>query len=326
MKELSAQISLTTEVRDMASYISQKWTPIPNLDCMFQEICDEACHDARGMVDRYIVSEEAGNMRIARETLLVTSGIGQDEAFACDYDAVCHFLDHVRYSMEYVCMAGLSLDGPWDFEKRANRLYHKLVHKYPGLSEARPLGWDTLAKGYSDFDGQEEYDPQYDQELFEGTDVQGTCSPNFVGKTALPYVMYDEVCQGRKAARVLVGAVYAQFLGVAQFVNAKGICAGLHAIDALGAPGLVFEFGLESGDTFLKVLLETLGKSPTREDYLAIVANCKAFIALPLSEQEEIKAKRQADMLLYIKESLANDILAESPAKLATIAAMRNWF
>jgi hypothetical protein len=287
MKKLTAEIDLHEEVSAMADFISQTWTPIQGLEQLFAEIRDAAMWDARAWADRYEVFRCASQLVENREALLapVTTTMS-------DYDSVCQFLNDVRFQLGEVLDIARRIDGEWDYSRRVAQLYLPLSSKYPELSKTRPHGWDALAEGYSDFDGQEDYDPRADRERFKGTFIETSGAPDFAGRVALPYVMYDEKCQGRKAGRVLVGAVYTQFLGIAEKLNTLKVCEDLQRIKLLTSPHLEFEAVLGSRNPLVSVL-EVLARPPqTRADLEKAEVSRKEFSAL----SEEEKRTRQAQI------------------------------
>lgn len=227
MKPLSTDINLDAEESAISQYLAQKWTPISNLQALVHDIRVQACHGARALVSNS-VSTSIVQMCRAREAALTTAAPGlEHDKPGLLFDAIGHFLRELMTLLFDHESVALSLDGPWDYSRRVSRLRLQLAQKYPDLVGARPLGWNTLENGYADFDGQAEYDESADCALFQGTRVESAGAAHFVARTALPYVIYDEKCQGRKACDVLVGALYAQFLGLQEFLNTQQLLGAL---------------------------------------------------------------------------------------------------
>lgn len=301
MKELSLDINLDDEVRAMARYLAQKWTPIAGLEAMLREIRDAALHESRAWLEAYSPGNFAHDLRDSRAKALVQELGDDDEKFTTEHhDAVCHYLYEVFTLSSEVHKQALELDGGWDYSRRVDRLRTQLNGKYPDLAKARPLGWDELAKNYSDFDGQEEYDPRPDVELFEGSRVEGACSGNFVYRTALPYVMYDEKCQGRKASAVLVGAVFAQFLGIQEFLNTKRFERDLAAWVQAQPTSVTFGLSSLPDNPHLRVIGKEASPAPSEQDYQTALAEQRKFRALPEAEKAEVirENKAQTDEIL----------------------------
>lgn len=310
MKNLVADMNLNEEVEHLVAFISQKWTPITNLQAMFTEIRDAALHAGRGWLESHDIWAKTRDMEKARQTLLLET-LGLDEASGVEYyDALCTLLDSVGNSAKGLSTAGMALDGEWDFERRVRALQLVLSPRYPDLADARPLGWASLEKGYRDYDGMEEYDPSEDHGVFNGTYVPGRISADFTGRVALPYVMYDEICQGRKASYVLVGAVFAHFLGIAEFLNTHKLMQDLDtAFPQLQEPVMLYERKVTTANPFLKVAVELARPAPRKEEFEQSLANKAAFEAL----SDEEKAQRKADNSKQIQR-LLDALKSSSPA------------
>ncbi|MBU9200094.1 hypothetical protein KTD31_01585 [Burkholderia multivorans] len=327
MKKLTADINLDHEVAHLAKFISQKWTPIENLHALFTEIRDAALHAARGWLDQHELWAATRDMEKARQELLMQA-LGPKDGDAVEYyDALCTLLNSVGSSATEIRAAGLVLDGPWDYERRVKAVLASLTERYPALAVARPLGWEALEKGYRDFDGMEAYDPSIDHELFEGTLVEGPGAPDFTGRVALPYVMYDEVCQGRKASYVLVGAVYSHFLGIAEFLNTHRVMQDLAtAFPQLHEPVMLYERKVTTNNPFLKVAVALARPAPTKEEFEENLANKAAFEALSDEEKAQRKAdnsKRILRLLDALKSSSSADDLKYAEEKQRCLVFLR---
>ena len=300
MKTFTPDIDLDQEVKAMADFIAHKWTPISGLHELFRAIRDAALHDARGWIDAYYVGEHLHNLREARSQVLEAQ-LGENLAQRAKfYDAPCFFLNRASELFHKMRDEGMNLDGQWDYSRRVSRLAHAMRSRFEDLAQARPHGWDKLHENYQDFDGMQGFSSKEDSALFSGTKVDGAGSADFVWRTALPYVMYDEVCQGRKASSVLVGAVYAQFLGIAEQLHSIAVCKELDKLEGLYAPQMVFETALVSDNPFLKVVLALMDPPHAEDVYLQSEANHRAFEALLPEEKESRNAIRD----LRIKEMI----------------------
>jgi hypothetical protein len=181
---------------------------------------------------------------------------------------------------------------------------------FPALAGAKPAGWEALAKGYKDFDGQLEYcNTQQDKDdtEFQGADTAGDGASSIPCRIALPYVMYDNYCQGRKPPYVLVSAIFGHFLRIAEHNNTLDILAEVekHSLD-YEVPHAVWEVPQPVFvNPVLAVLLsqarasmrleEDLEKGP-QEKFLEAVKAAEAFEALSAEEQAHQKALRSASV------------------------------
>lgn len=291
MKKLTTALNLDEEVNNLAEFIAQKWTPISNLEALFTEIRDAALHAARAWFDQHAVWEVATEMEDKRTALLEANLNMGFKVYPALYDAQCTLLSSVARSTGEVRNSALDLDGDWDYTRRVRAVELSLGSRYPDLAGARPLGWDALAKAYNDFDGQEEYDPRPDRELFKGVLVQGTFSGSFTSRVALPYVMYDEKCQSYKAAHVLVGAVFAHFLGIAEYLNTEKLKKDLvDALPDVATPEMMFERNLQTDNPILKVMFELATTCRSKAEFETCLASYAEYEAL----SDEEKAARKA--------------------------------
>lgn len=77
------------------------------------------------------------------------------------------------------------------------------LEKHWHVDSIRPKGFNELKKGYTDYDGMQEFcdDPGFEdlaKELEETLKVQRTGgSLDTLSNLSTPYVVYDDVCQGR---------------------------------------------------------------------------------------------------------------------------------
>lgn len=311
MKHLALDINLDAEVCAIAQYLAQKWAPIANLEAMVRDIRDAACHDARALVSSSI-STPIIDLRHQRVAVLTPAlPEGSKTRHLAMFDAVSHFLQELTGPLVNIERQTLSIDGPWDSERRIGRLRAQLSAKYPDLPAARPLGWDVLAQGYVDFDGQEEYDDSQDVALFHGTRVNSHSASHFVARTALPYVIYDEKCQGRKAAEVLVSAVYAQFMGIQEFLNTERLARAMTDWVNAQPPTQVFELPALPDNPHVRVLATEVTPPRAEQAFHEFLAREQEFEALPEAEKAR---RRQANSarLVEMMQRLTADVKAEN--------------
>ncbi len=318
IRELTADVSLDLdeEVAALVEYVDNRWEPMPQRFELFKDIRDKALFQARGWFSDYEVTHKARTLRETRETLLAPAD--------AVYDAVCHFLDEVFFKMSTIERVGRDLDGPWDFSDRVSSVYSEMLKKYPGLANTRPLGWTELEKGYEDYDGMEAYDSAPDIAEFRGINSDSASAPGFHGRVVLPWVMYDEKCQGRKAPYVLVSAVFAHFLFIASKQNAFLACEELGRIANLQAPGLVFEVEWQpsAGNNPCINSIRELARAPhTKTEYEEHLRATDAFDALSEEEQEAAAIERDLTVEQIFAEILSEEEDPEEKAREAANAA-----
>jgi hypothetical protein len=125
----------------------------------------------------------------------------------------------------------------WDYEKVVKSIIQEVKKEVEKPNLLMPIGWKKLAKGYSDYDGMEEYSKeqsQKDREEFKGVDSNSASASGYPGRIALPYVMYDDKCQGRKPLEVLVGAIVGHAFFVSQHNHGVEIAQGLKECSMIG--------------------------------------------------------------------------------------------
>jgi len=328
MKTLNESISLDDEVKAIATYIGLKWTPIGNLESLVQDVRVAAEHAARALFEEHPVWEVTVAAEDAREAMLKQK-YGDGRPTLKYYDAGCQLIDNIRGGLKDVRTAALNLDGKWDYEHIVNKVFQTLKPKYPDLVRARPNAWAELEANYDDDDGQEEYDSRPDRALFQGSKAEGTLSGDFVFRTALPYVMYDEKCQGPKAHSVLVGAIFSQFVLITEYLNTKKACKDLEAVIATLPQEHVFELTISPQTPVLKALIK-LGKPyATRLDYEKAVAQVAAYDALSDAEKGLKEIENQASMDAFMAKLMKpsaresyDEILAAEAKKTAPIKVL----
>lgn len=105
----------------------------------------------------------------------------------------------------------------WRYDKNVNDILSSVKSEFPFVTKAKPKNWNKMAKNYVDYQGMSELNGYELKKLFGGMDSGTAGCPSFEIRTALPHVIYDDKCQGRKPLEVLVGAM----LGHAYVMNEK---------------------------------------------------------------------------------------------------------
>lgn len=293
MKTLTPDINVDEEVKAVAAFIAQKWTPIENLEQLVREIQQTAFRIGATWIDQYDTGSAAHDLGEARAEKL-KERLSEAEAHSVEFhDAYCWFFTTIWWAARRLREMGLNLHSKWDFERRVSAVHASVASRFPGLVTARPHGWDALAKDYTDFDGQEEYRPGPDRDLFQGHDSGGQSS--FTYQVALPYVMYSEFCQGRKASSELVGAIFSHFLGIREYLNTQAFIQALKDLDLVNKPGPVFTMeGVVVENRFLKVILDASDGPPFEEEYRRCVAGHLRFEAMSEEGKRQLQAHNQA--------------------------------
>lgn len=305
--ERGVAVNIATEIDAMARHTVTRWDNVPDLKALFELAYQSAAHDGRFWFDHYAVSEllhEKAEERLA----LLKICCGQEEGgFLRSYDhCTLMYRQMSSEASSSFLEAARSIHGKWDFSQRADKVYQEALTHFKGLADARPKGWDALAEGYSDFDGMSEYDPA-DARAFEGADTVSAGADGFSGRIALPYVMYDERCQGRKAARVLLSSAYAHFLRILEHANGEAMMEEIGKLDFREQElKPIFDLKLEPRHPILATLVQLVTKGPdgellpTETEYLDWVESRRAFARKSPEEQAAISKAREAEMAVFM--------------------------
>lgn len=254
----NVQVNIASEIKELIRYTSSRWENIPALEDVIRLAAQAGLHDARCWIDHYPVATSLRERKTTRSALL-KSVMPKTGAHVDYYDQPCVWLDALESATSRLEEAAQVVDGAWDFTRKSDAVYASIRKQYPDLALARPLGWDALAKNYSDFDGMEEYcqkQQRADVDDFKGADSCSAGASGFPGRIALPYVMYDSECQGRPAPRVLVSSVYAHFLQIARHVNTQALIAALAQLQLRDTePGPVWELTVTAEQPMLRALI-----------------------------------------------------------------------
>jgi hypothetical protein len=314
----TTEVDIETERAAVAAHIKANWAAIEGLDQIVKYAQEQAFNRGRAWFESHPVWLRISAMEDARTAQLEAALPSEEERrLGPYYDRPSEVLRYMSMHAEALRKAALNLEGPWNYEKAVNGVYAELRKEYPELAKARPLGWDELAKDYSDFDGMESFDHKANAASFKGADTSTAGSGDFAMRTALPYVMYDETCQGRKAAAVLVGAIFAHFLGIVSHRNTQGLLASLGKLPVDKLPANVMqEATLTSVNPLLQALIFMAESSvdnrerdqTSAEAYATALANARVFAALPESEKEVIRATNLKDI-----DELMHSITTKDP-------------
>lgn len=304
MKALTKDVNLDDEQMAIFAFVTERWGGITGLSSMIQHLRRQAFHDARACFDPYKINRAArsmGELRVNALNLAFEGGIKPDLA---------HYYDHLYQLSSSITInsfqledAGIEINGDLDYTSKIRVLEKLMYTNMPELKTTRPHGWVALRKGYEEGDGIREYDPSPDLELFKGSDTRKGTSSNFVERMGLPYLMYDEVAQGRTAPHVLIGAIYSHFFRVREFLNTHELISALEQVSDWNAPRLTINEALVSTNPLLNAFVKVIGDVNGEEEFLAAVAAKEAFDARPEEEKLAIR-KGNAGGILKVLERL----------------------
>lgn len=307
--ENNVQVNKGAEIQAIADFLGSRWENVENPREMIEAIAHAALHAGRFWFNPYDVSAALRVRLDARRVLL--AALEGDTSLLSLYDQPCRMLLDMAVAVSTVHEAGQTVDGDWDFSDQADAVVRKMQAAHPWLSKALPRGYAELAVNYRDFDGQEEYGESgrdaRDAAEFAGANTAGACVVAFPHQVALPYVMYDDKCQGRRPAYVLVSAIYGHFLRIAEFMNTQEMLQALKELPWRDTnPQPVWELDLKSDHMLLQALLRTVqsnkeeGKSP-KEQYEEAEADRRAFVLKTPQEQQAVREANQRNMMAMLE-------------------------
>ena len=153
----------------------------------------------------------------------------------------------------------------------------------------------------------EEYDSQADAAKFNGYDTAGASTPSLPSRIALPYIMYDQVCQDRNPGYMLVSSIYGHFLGVIEYINTIQLKDSVSRLLHREYPIPMDSGRLHSNHPFVEAALKKGGEL-TSEDYENARAKARED-AINLKPPMTPEEKRQ-----WAKQ-LIQDVVAEIRAE-----------
>lgn len=324
------RVDIETELQAMASYLATRWDDVPDILALFTAVAAVSMRDARFWFDDYAIKTHIRE-REKNRRLLLQAFSEEGGSLLPYYEDVSVLFNEMGFTISRLKDAGRDIEGRWDYSRKTNAAYRAMVAKYPTLTKARPKGWAALAENYCDFDGQEEYanNTQHsDEDAFQGANSSGMGGGGFTIRTALPYVMYDDMCQGRKAPYTLVSAVYAHFLSIAEQHNTQAMLEALAALPLRDEePTPVFDLQVTATLPLLKALIDvSLAEKakrnaesdepgqPAEAAYQAALESTREFQRKPEKERDEICAANKLDISALLKSLMST---SEDPAETA---------
>lgn len=307
LKEITVDMDMDAEVTAIVDFISQKWSPIPDLEKLITKVRDQALFDGRGWFNESEFTlrlMDLSDQRVKMLEEIIDDPEQKSQVFL--YDNVRSAIDQMRTSAKVMREAGLTLDVDVQdkyFEQYTKPLAKEIHNKFPGFSRSKPLGWAESAKNYTDYAGQEEYRAEADRDLFQGVDSKGR-SWHLVEKLALPYLLYDDKCQGRSPTYMMVSSVYSHFLGIREFINTKEMITAVEKLLPFHEPRI--SFGLvvstDTGNSLVDILVGRLKPFPTKKESDQSLLQQREFSAL----SEEAQAERKRINSVRVKEMIEN--------------------
>lgn len=307
MKQITVDMDMDAEVAAIVDFLNHKWSAIPDLEEIVTRLRDQALYDSRAWFNKGTFTTRM--IDLAEDRLKLVEAVLDDpdeKSMVFMYDNVRSALEMIRRPVEVMAEAALSLDVDNQkkyFEDYTRPIAKKLAKEFPRYAKSKPLGWAEFAKGYQEFAGQAEYDAKPDHELYQGVDPKGY-SWHLVEKLALPYLMYDDKCQGRSPTYMLVSSIYSHFLSVSEFINTQKLIAAVEGYLPFDEPGLLLglELKAETGNAHLDILVSKAGPLPSKDELDKNLQAKREFAALSAEEQ----AERRAANALRMKEMMSS--------------------
>lgn len=287
---------MDAEVAAIVKFIGKKWSQISDLNELVIRIKEKALFDGRSMFNEGKFAEQMIALSDQRLKMLEdTLEDPEEKSLALIYDNVISLLGQFRRTAGVMYKASLTLDVDVDnksFEYFTRPIEKNLKREFPSFAKSLPIGWADFKKDYTDYKGQDDYRPYRDRNLFEGVDPKGR-GWHLVEKLALPYLMYDDVCQGRSPTYMLVSSIYTHFIDIISHINTQKLIKSAEKILPLDTPGVLFDikFSEKTENPHLNILIGMLEKTPTREEFESSLKNKRDFLALSDEEKAERKAK-----------------------------------
>lgn len=289
--ELMIPVDLNQELAAIVEYVEQRWDGFDKVDInsFFSKIWDMAIKMSQHKIDHYAFLDDYEEWKDERQEYSTWERAGtkltEKELSKYKYDDfINNFIDTLisaPHTFDKIIME------KWDYGNNVSSILKEIKAEFPDSTKLRPKGWKKLAKNYSDFDGQEEYcdnQQDIDDAAFKGIDSATAGSFPFQARIALPYVMYDDKCQGRKPLHTLVGAV----VGHAYVVNMKNNTATiLNEVRDL-------KIELNSSEYYQNIVLnvdiESKIQSPVMKALYVVIKD-----RMPITSEDEFEGMVKAD-------------------------------
>lgn len=213
--KVPALVNPDKELVSIISYITQTWDGFDQVDAgaFFTEIWNSCTSATRNQFDQYAFNDFQESFKYSKNIFKEVSGSSLKSSEL-----------QLQMMLSQFSLAR-TLKDEWDYEKNCRFIMADIKKSFPDAKSLRPKGWYELAKNYKDYEGMVEFDSKQAKKMFKGMDSGTAGSYPFEVRVALPHVMYDDKCQGRKPLEVLIGAIVGHAYVMAEHNNSSKMLA-----------------------------------------------------------------------------------------------------
>lgn len=256
------------ELKSITNYITKTWDGFTDekTNAFFKTVWDTANDLLKNNYDPYLLAEFRDSLKKMRDLPeFKINGISSK-------DFPIYFMLSNSSFKEKIMK-------DWDYESVVDNIVLQVKKDFPFASKARPKNYKTMAKDYRDYQGMAELNGKKLKQLFGGMHSGTASSHSFEIRTALPHVMYDDKCQGRKPITTLVGAM----VGHAYLMNENNNGYKMleewldlkNKIDNNPGQDIYFEFKMPLNQALFHVIKNEGDITPEALEILGIIDNKK---------------------------------------------------
>lgn len=301
MKELTVDIDLNEEVKAIVDFISDRWSPIKDLEKIVLQVRDQALNDTRAWFNSDKFSLHIQKMKRARGEFLEQDLEDPDEKQMCSmFDNIIAAMDMINRSSMVMHRAALTLDFDVEdkgFDDYVKPLQNRIAKQHKGLDHSKPHGWKEVKENYP-----ESCDQNYDRvkdhlSAYKGVDPKGV-TWHLAEKLSVYNLVEDYERQGRSPVYWLIASVYSHFQTINQFLNTEKMLQAIESTLPFDYKGVAFDLPSlgNSGSKLFEVLLKGLSDLPTRESFEKSVSSRKAPDTR--SDSEKIADKKESARII----------------------------
>lgn len=315
MKKITVDMDMDAEVDAIVDFVGQKWTKIPDLRGLVEQVRDHALHDGRAGFNLSAFAAQLNELSDERMGFVESLLDDRDEqSMVFDYDGVRKAIDLFEKLAPTMYQATLSLDTDEQNKGSDELIKHlaKKIHReFPDLAKSKPLGWVELEKEYQELGGKDQYNFGPDMELYRGVDLKDRAS-HIVQKISLPHLMSCHKSEGQTPTSLLISSIYLHFKAACQWINTQKMFDALDVTLPIDEPRVLLglELNQGSGSPHLDILIKLSKPLPSQEEYDSTLQRMKEYAALSAEGKAEFKANHDA----YIKDMMTK-VLTEDPAR-----------
>lgn len=303
------RIDTDKELDALISFVEKRWDGFENLNIreIFSTCWEYGLEVSKHHFDQYGLGDVTQKMKTERQdsSKWKNSPYSKQELeHIIYYDAIYQLSMNMSSADRKVYEAVMT---GWDFSTHTKTLTNMIKKSFPDTSRVKPKGWSSLSKEYSDFNGMDEYcenEAKIDMADFQGCNSDTAGASGFHGRVVLPYVMYDDKCQGRKPLYTLCGSIMAHAMFVNNHNNTLEIVAELGSIaQELNQPQYYNQIqhtvNIEVHHPLVKALCAlAIAPAPTEEEFKKSVDNLLADIRnyQKMTPEEKEALAKSADM------------------------------